>query len=250
MSPERTRNDVLRELAQSDQSVFAKLMRDLEPHPLQRGDLLGTPHVVTDFLYFIDSGVISLVANTRSGNSVEVALVGREGVAGIADALGSRPLPYSLVVQLPGLAYRAPKELIREHIFSCSALHELLMNYSQLVMHQLAQSALCNRFHTSVQRLARWLLLTAERADTNRFELTHEFVAQMVGAPRSAVSEAASTLRHKGIIDYRRGVLTIRNAKRLRKISCECVDVVSHSTNGRRSWLVDPSEGTASNAKM
>ena len=81
---ERPRNDVLRELAQTDQGVFAQLMRDLEPHPLQRGDLLGTPRVVSDFLYFVDSGVVSLVANTRSGSSVEVALVGREGVAGIA----------------------------------------------------------------------------------------------------------------------------------------------------------------------
>ena len=244
MAPDRTRNDVLRELAQSDQDVFAKLMHNLEPHPLLRGEVLGTPREVTDFLYFIDSGVVSLVANTRSGNSVEVAVVGREGVAGIADALGNQPQPYSLVVQLPGLAYRAPKELIREHILSCSALHELLMNYSQRVMHQLAQSALCNRFHTSVQRLARWLLLTAERADTNRFELTHEFVAQMVGAPRSAVSESASTLRRKGIIDYRRGVLTIRNARRLHKISCECFDVVSHVANGgTRAWLLDPKHG-------
>jgi hypothetical protein len=91
-----------------------------------------------------------------------------------------------------------------------------------------------------VQRLARWLLLTAERADTNRFELTHEFVAQMVGAPRSAVSESASTLREKGIIDYRRGVLTIRNAKRLHKVACECFDVVSSTTNGRHTWLIDP----------
>ena len=88
--------------------------------------------------------------------------------------------------------------VIREHILSCSALHELLMNYSQRVMHQLAQSALCNRFHTSVQRLARWLLLTAERADTNRFELTHEFVAQMVGAPRSAVSAVGLDAARQG----------------------------------------------------
>ena len=246
MTPERTRNDVLRELAQADQTVFAQLIRDLELHPMQRGTLLGTPRVISEFIYFIDSGVVSLVANTKSGNSVEVALVGKEGVAGIADALGSLPLPYSLVVQLPGFAYRAPKELIREHILSCSALHELLMNYSQRVMHQLAQSALCNRFHTSVQRLARWLLLTAERAETNRFELTHEFVAQMVGSPRSAVSESASALRAKGIIDYRRGVLTIRNTKRLHKVACECFDVVSVTNEGSHSWLVDAKKRASS----
>jgi CRP-like cAMP-binding protein len=99
-------------------------------------------------------------------------------------------------------------------------------------MHQLAQSALCNRFHTSVQRLARWLLLTAERADTNRFELTHEFVAQMVGAPRPVVSESAGALRDKGIIDYRRGVLTIRNPRKLRKIACECFEAISRPDGG------------------
>lgn len=236
MVPERG-NLVLRELAKSERKVFEELSKDLEPHPLQRGSVLGTPKVVTDFIYFIDSGIVSLVASTKSGNSVEVALIGREGIAGIADALGQQPLPYGLVVQLPGLAYRAPKAVIRDHILSCSALHELLMDYSQRVMHQLAQSALCNRFHTSVQRLSRWLLLTAEKADTNRFELTHEFVGQMVGAPRSAVSEAASALRTKGIIDYRRGVLTIRNPRRLRKFACECFDAVSQSTNGHRPTL-------------
>lgn len=235
MVPEHPGNHVLRELAQSDWTVFTQLARDFEPHPLQRGMVLGSPRLVTDFVYFVESGIVSLVASTRTGNSVEVALVGREGVAGIADALGNRPLPYGLIVQLPGLAYRVPKTVIREHMLECSALHDLLMDYSQRVMHQLAQSALCNRFHSSVQRLARWLLLTAERADTNRFELTHEFVAQMVGAPRPVVSEAASSLRDKGIIDYRRGVLTVRNPKKLQAIACECFDVLSQSATPARS---------------
>jgi CRP-like cAMP-binding protein len=226
---ERLANDVLRELAQLDIAVFRQLARELEPHPLQQGMVLGTAREAAPFAYFVESGSVSLVASTHAGNSVEVALVGKEGVAGIADALGSRPLPYNLVVQLPGLAYRTPKNVIREHILSCSALHGLLMDCSQRVMHQLAQSALCNRFHTSVQRLARWLLQTAECADTNRFELTHEFVAQMVGAPRPVVSESAGALRDKGIIDYHRGVLTIRNSKKLRRISCECFEAISRS---------------------
>jgi CRP-like cAMP-binding protein len=228
----KTENRILQELAKADRGVFTKLVKQLEPVALQTGMLLGSPRAVTDASYFIESGIVSLVATTSSGGSVEVALVGREGVAGIADALGNQPLPYGLVVQLPGLAYRVPKAVIREHILSCSALHELLMDYSQRVMHQLAQSALCNRFHTSEQRLARWLLLTAERADTNRFELTHEFVSQMVGAPRPVVSASASALREKGMIDYRRGVLTIRNAARLRRAACECVDEILRSSNG------------------
>ena len=228
----RPENRLLQELYHADRGVFLRLVKELEPYALQSGVLLGHPRAVSDFSYFVESGVVSLVATTRSGSSVEVALIGREGVAGIADALGNQPLPYGLVVQLPGLAYRVPKAVIREHIFSCSALHELLMDYSQRVMHQLAQSALCNRFHTSVQRLARWLLLTAEKADTNRFDLTHEFVSQMVGAPRPVVSASASSLREKGMIDYRRGVLTIRNAARLRRAACECVDAISRASNG------------------
>lgn len=222
VSAERTRNHVLKQLGASDPDVFARLFDDMEPMALERGMVLGAARSHTNWTYFIESGIVSMVAGTTNGNSVEVGVVGREGVAGIADALGDRPLPYRLIVQLQGLAYRVPKNVIRDHILSCSTLHTLLMAYSQSMMHQLAQSAVCNRFHTSVQRLSRWLLLTAERAETNRFELTHEFVAQMVGAPRSAVSEAAAVLREKKIIDYRRGVLTIRNLKRLQGVSCEC----------------------------
>src|SRR6187399_1895833 len=223
----RPENRLLQELYHADRGVFMKLVKELEPHALQSGALLGHPRAFTDFSYFVESGVVSLVATTRGGSSVEVALIGREGVAGIADALGNQPLPYGLVVQLPGLAYRVPKAVIREHVLSCSALHELLMDYSQRVMHQLAQSALCNRFHTSVQRLARWLLLTAERAGTTRFELTHELLAQMVGAPRSAVTAAASELRKDGAIDYRRGVVTICSERQLRRAACECFEGLS-----------------------
>lgn len=232
MSPDRPANRVLEDLAQADEGVYAQLATALEPSPLDRGTILGTPGGLAESIYFIDSGIVSLVATTRGGHSVEVALVGREGVAGIADVLGRRPLPYALVVQLPGLAYRAPKAVIREHILSCSALHELLMDYSQRLLHQLAQSALCNRFHSSVERLARWLLLTAERADTNRFEITHESIAQMVGAPRPVVSASAAALRDRKIIDYRRGVLTIRDLHRLRTVACECFEVLSFAGGG------------------
>jgi CRP-like cAMP-binding protein len=211
--------------------VFARLFEELEPMSLERSAVLGPARLRSDWVYFVEAGIVSLVASTSAGNSVEVAIVGREGAAGVVDALGQQPLPYRLLVQVPGFAYRAPKQIIREHILSCTALHELLMDYSQHIVHQLTQSALCNRFHTSVQRLARWLLLTAERAEANRFELTHEFVAQMVGAPRSAVSESAAFLRRKGMIEYHRGVLTIRNPKRLHGIACECFDAVSRPLN-------------------
>jgi CRP-like cAMP-binding protein len=207
--------------------VFAEISQDLEPVALERSAVLGPARLHSEWVYFVEAGIVSLVATTRAGSSVEVALVGREGAAGIADALGQRPLPYQLIVQMPGFAHRAPKGLIRHHVMACTTLHGLLMDYSQHIVHQLAQSALCNRFHTSVQRLARWLLLTSERAEATQLELTHEFMAQMVGAPRSAVSEAAAALRTKRIIEYRRGVVTIRSIGKLEKIACECFDAVS-----------------------
>jgi CRP-like cAMP-binding protein len=227
MAAPQTRNRVLQELATADPPAFARFRQDLEPIPLRAGETLGAARQANEWTYFLESGIVSLIAATRAGHSVGVALIGREGVAGIADALGEQPLPYRLVVQLPGLAYRVPKLIVREHILSCGALHGLLMDQSQRLVHQLAQSALCNRFHTSVQRLSRWLLLTAERVETNRFELTHEFIAQAVGAPRPAVSEAAGRLRASRTIDYRRGVLTIRNPSRLHRIACECAAVLS-----------------------
>jgi CRP-like cAMP-binding protein len=231
---ELKQNYILRRLARSDRPVYERLLRDLQPRPLERGARLSTARDRAEWVYFVESGIVSLVAGTSSGQSLEVALVGNEGVAGFSDALGGHRLPYRLTVQLPGLAYRVGTEIIRRHVFSCTALHELLMGYSQFLMHQLTQSAVCSRFHSSVQRLARWLLLTSERAGTNRLPLTHEVVAQMVGAPRSAVTQAAAELRRKGIIEYGRGLITIRNVRRLHRISCECFDAVS-SAAARRS---------------
>lgn len=222
----RPRNALLARLAEVSPATFAALARRLEPVPLARGMLLGAAPGVAEQLYFVESGIVSLIATTRAGESLEVALIGREGVTGIADALGRQPLPYEWVVQIPGVAYDVPIEVVRDHIHSCSHLHALLMSYSQLVMHQLTQSALCNRFHTSVQRLARWLLLTATRAETESLALTHEHIAHMVGAPRSAVTSAVTRLKRAGLIDTRRGGMRIRDAGRLRSVACECVDVV------------------------
>jgi CRP-like cAMP-binding protein len=220
---------LLAEFSRVSSDAYAEFLEHAEHIALRRGSVLGLANTVTEFVYFVESGVVSLVGSTRSGQSLEVAVVSREGVAGIADALGQHPFPYGWVVQLPGTALRVPRRVVHEHILSCGELHGLLMAYSQLVMHQLAQSAICNRFHTSVQRLARWLLLTAERAETPRLELTHEYLAQMVGAPRSAVTAAASELRKDGAIDYRRGVVTVLNEQRLRASSCECYEGLSSS---------------------
>jgi CRP-like cAMP-binding protein len=224
---ESTHNRLLQNLASTDPAAYKRLLRDLEPTPLESGAVLTAAHRRTEWVYFVDSGIVSLVAGTRHGQSLEVAIVGREGAAGFTDAMGRLKLPYRLVVQLPGLAYRVRTGVIEQHIYSCTAMHDLLMTYSQVLIHQLSQSALCSRFHSSVQRLARWLLLTAERAGTVRLPLTHDVIAQMVGAPRSAVTQAAAELRSAGIIAYQRGLITVRSMPRLHTRACECVDAVA-----------------------
>lgn len=221
------RNRILREFARSSPDEFAKFSEVLEPTVLERGAVLGTARSKTESVYFVDSGIVSLVATTKAGHSLDVALIGNEGVTGVADALGQHALPYAWVVQLPGHAHRAPTAMLREHILSCTDLHSLLMAYSQLVVHQLAQSAVCNRFHSSLQRLSRWLLLTADRAGTDQLQLTHELMAQMLGAPRSAVTQAATSLRRDGIIEYHRGLVTILSTARLQAAACECVGTIS-----------------------
>jgi len=235
MSAIHPRNLLLAEFARVSPDAYEKFLQDVDQVALKRGAVLGLANTATEFVYFVESGVVSLVASTRSGQSLEVAVVSREGVAGIADALGQHPFPYGWIVQLPGAALRVPRRVVHDHVLSCSDLHQLLMAYSQLVMHQLAQSAICNRFHTSVQRLARWLVLTAEHAESQRLELTHEYLAQMVGAPRSAVTAAASALRKDGAIDYSRGVVTICSERRLRKAACECYEALSTIGRDRES---------------
>lgn len=226
------RNRILSQFAQQNPDAYAEFARSLESVPLRRGELLGTAKSRPSHVYFVECGIVSLVATTSAGHSLDVAIVGTEGVAGIIDALGQHALPYSWVVQLPGSALRAPTSVVREHILSCSDLHGLLMAYSQSMAHQLTQSAVCNRFHTAQQRLARWLLLTSDRAGTSQLALTHELLAQMVGAPRSAVSQAAAQLKEDGVIDYRRGLLTITSGPRLRSTACECFELITRALEG------------------
>jgi CRP-like cAMP-binding protein len=221
------RNHVLRLLHEHDPQVYDKLVQELQPVPLHPGVQLSGREGSSEWVHFVESGVVSMVGEAQNGSSVEVALVGREGVVGIADVLGTSPVLYRLTVQLSGLAYRARAEDIREQVFTCRALHDPLLSYTQSLMTQLTQSVICARFHSAVERLARWLLLTAERAETTALPLTHETLAQMVGAPRSAVTVAAAALREGGLIDYQRGRIEIRNASRLAHTACECYRILS-----------------------
>jgi CRP-like cAMP-binding protein len=227
MSAALSSNDILAGL---DPSESTQLVAASTSVTLGRGDLIAEAGQPAPFVFFPTEGVLSLVGTTSAGCTVELAVVGNEGVASISAILGRELLPFRVVAQVPGYALRVPTDVVSDLVRDCGQLHHRLLDYTHSVIAQVAQSAVCNRFHTAKQRLARWLLMTADRAESSELPLTHEFIAYMVGGPRSAVTEAASELRESGAIDYRRGLFVIRDASRLREQSCECYEVLQYES--------------------
>jgi CRP-like cAMP-binding protein len=223
MSATASANAILSGLDHAESAALAAAAQHI---PLERGELIAEAGQAAPFVYFPTEGVLSLVGTTASGGTVELAVVGNEGVASISSILGRNWLPFRVVAQVPGRALRIPTEVVSNMVGACGPLHHRLLDYTHQVIAQVAQSAICNRFHTAKQRLARWLLMTADRAESRELPLTHEFISYMVGGPRSAVTEAAAELREAGAIDYRRGIIVIRDVERLREQCCECYEIL------------------------
>src|SRR5688500_18692285 len=197
--------------------------------PLERGAMVADAGRAAPYVYFPLEGVLSLVGATSGGATVEVAVVGNEGVASVSAILGRNWMPFRVVTQVPGRALKVPTDVVAQMIIECGAFHRRMLDYTQQMIDHVAQSAVCTSFHYARQRLARWLLMTEERAESNELPLTHEFISYMVGGPRSAVTEAAAELRESGAIDYRRGLIIIRDAAKLREQSCECYELLMRS---------------------
>lgn len=198
---------------------------------VESGEIVAEAGQPAEYVYFPLDGVLSLVGATEGGSTVEVAIVGREGVASVSALLGRKRLPFRIVAQVGGKALRAPTDALAKQLHGCGQFHERLLVYSESLIFQVGQSAICNRFHNAKQRLARWLLMTIDRAGMRDLPLTHEFISAMVGGPRSAVTEAAAALRDSGAIDYRRGMLTIRSVEKLEQEACECYAAVKSLLN-------------------
>jgi CRP-like cAMP-binding protein len=203
----------------------------LAPHlqevAIERGRVLAEAGDALPYVYFPVEGVLSFVGATENGATVEVADVGREGMAAVSAIFGNQHLPFRVVSKIAGRALRMPTELVARQMRECGALHAGLLEAAEAVIAQISQSAVCNRYHNAKERLARWVLMTADRAQTSELPLTHEFISSMVGGPRSAVTEASAELRDAGAIDYSRGLLIIRDAERLKRESCECYATIA-----------------------
>jgi CRP-like cAMP-binding protein len=204
-------------------------LRLLRPHlervAISEGAILAHPGEPVDYVYFIESGVVSIVSHLRDGSSIAVAAVGNEGVSGAFAILGNSVSPYELVVQIPGTAYRVEQAALRQRLLSSGQLLDLVFQYLQVLVGLLGQAAICNRYHSGRERLARWLLESADRANKDHLPITHDFIAQMVGGARSLVSTTLIELRERGALDYTRADVRL-NRDELKKHTCECYQAI------------------------
>lgn len=202
------------------------LWPDLEEVPLSFKQGVYEPNQPIECVYFVHSGVVSLVNDLEDGTSVEVATVGPEGMVGLPVFLDGSLIAGRAFVQVPGSASRVEAEAFRRALERMPQLRRLLSRYTLALINQLAQNSACNRVHEIEQRLARWLLQTQDRVHGPTFPLTQEFMAQMLGVSRPRVSIGANILQKAGLISYVRGQITVTDRPGLEAASCECYRVV------------------------
>jgi CRP-like cAMP-binding protein len=199
-----------------------RLLAKCEPIDLVLGQVVCEPGTSTRHVYFPIGGFISLIASVPGSPGIEVGMVGSEGMLGSQLALGVAATPLHAVVQGAGSALRIGGVAFRTELARSPTLQRALERYIAVVMVQLATSAVCLRFHEIEPRLARWLLMSNDRAHADTFRMTHEFLAHMLGVRRVGITSAAGALQRRGLIDYRRGVLAVRDRPGLEAASCPC----------------------------
>ena len=187
---------------------------------------LHEPTQNIEFVYFPNRGMVSQVVVTKDGRTVEVGVVGNEGYVGAGLAAGLSRSPVREIIQIAGDGSRMLGNALQRILRSAPQLQVILNRHTGLQGMQVAQTAACNRLHDIQQRLSRWLLMTQDRVDSGCLQITHDFIATMMGTDRSTVSLAASLMQKEGIIDYVRGAVKILNRRKLEKSACECYEVI------------------------
>jgi CRP-like cAMP-binding protein len=178
-----------------------------------------------DFVWFIETGVASLVSTMINGDAAEVGTIGNEGMVGLPLLLDDHIAPTSVYVQVPGTGFRMSARHFCDELAQSESMRKTMHHYAHAFFNQVAQSAACNQFHNIEQRCCRWLLMTHDRMYADQFSLTQEFLAMMLGVQRPGVTVAAGALQKAGFIHYTRGVVTIRDRRGLEAHSCECYEV-------------------------
>jgi CRP-like cAMP-binding protein len=204
---------------------YARLRPHLLPIPLEYRQSLYRARKPIGFVYFIETGVGSLVNTMANGEAAEVGTIGNEGIVGLPLLLGDDRAPTSVYVQVPGTGLRMKAALFEKELARSASMRAVMHHYAHAFFNQVAQSAACNQFHSLEQRCCRWLLMTHDRMQSDEFLLTQEFLAMMLGVQRTGVSAAAGALQRAGFIRYKRGNVTIINRRGLERRACECYGV-------------------------
>ena len=213
-------------LAALPAAEFARVAAHLELVPMKLGEVLYEPGQQLQHAYFPTTCIVSMHYVMESGASAESAGVGNEGVVGISLFMGGDTTPSSAVVQTAGHAYRLERRLLEKEFKGGGVLQALLLRYTQALITQICQTAVCNRHHSVEQQLCRWLLVTLDRIPSGEFVMTQELVASMLGVRREGITDAAGKLQHAGFIRYRRGQIAVLRRSGLEGRACECYAVV------------------------
>lgn len=212
-----------------------RLAPHLEQIHTSHGQTLHRTDEIIEHVYFPLGGMISLVAQLSDGASVEVGFTGFEGMAGISVVLGVDKSTHHAIVQIPGAMMRLKTEVLKSELKRGGALQSLLLRYAQSLLLQISHVAACNRYHIVEARLARWLLMSADRCGCENLPLTHEFISQMLGVRRAGVTIAACALQSARLIDYKRASINITDRQGLERLACECYPVLKNELDNLSS---------------
>lgn len=213
-------------LAKLPREELEAISPELEPVQLELKQVLHSPFEPIEHVFFITRGVGSLVNEPETGDIIELATIGPEGMIGFPVLLGTDSVPSRALVQIPGAGLRMAAADLQRALPRTPALHKLLLRYTMALLNQIAQGTACNRLHEVQERCARWLLQTHDRVDGDSFPMTQEFLSQMLGVHRPTVSVAAAMLQKAGLIDYMRGQITVVDRKGLEAASCTCYRII------------------------
>jgi CRP-like cAMP-binding protein len=213
------------------EEVRNRVFPQLELATLPLGHVLYESGIALQHVYFPVDSIVSLLYVMKDGASAEIAIVGNEGVVGVALFMGGETTPNRAVVQSGGAAYRLKGRILKQEFGQSGALQHLFLRYTQSLLTQMAQTAVCNRHHTVEQQLCRWLLMSLDRLASNKLTMTQELISNMLGVRREGVTEAAGRLQSQGVIQYSRGLITVIDRPKLENICCECYRVVKSETD-------------------
>lgn len=236
-APALPQNRLLAALPETD---IGCLRPDLEHVPLALGEVIYEANDVLSFVYFPTTAIVSLLYTMQDGTSAEMGIVGCDGLVGIAVFMGGETTPNRAVTQSAGHAWRLRLKPFREACNRNGELHRLLLRYTQTLLTQMSQTAVCNRLHSVEQQLCRWLLLSHDRLLSDELVMTQELIANMLGVRREGVSVAAHHLQQAGLIRYKRGHITIADRPRLEARVCECYQVVKNECDRLLPYRLNP----------